>query len=205
MSRPGANRACDAAGSTPTFGLVQRFDGKVAVITGATAGIGAEAARRLAREGACLVLVGRRPAARAAILQELDAARTLYISRDITEAAAAPAIIDAAITRFERVDVLVNNAGRDHTGDLLSVRDEDVRATFETNFFAAFRLLQAAGLVMREAGGGSIVNVTSRLAVIGFPAMSVYGASKGALLTLTRGAAVELAPAGIRVTPSRQG
>jgi NAD(P)-dependent dehydrogenase (short-subunit alcohol dehydrogenase family) len=96
--------------------------------------------------------------------------------------------------------VLVNNAGVDFTSDLLETRQTDVRRIFEANFFGAMWMLQRVARDLKRRGeGGSIVNITSRLASIGVPTMATYAASKGALLALTRAAAVELGPLGIRV------
>lgn len=174
-----------------------RFDGKVALVTGATAGIGEATARRLAAEGAAVVLTGRSIERGKAVQEELgDAA--LFVADDLADEGAAERCVDAALARHGRLDVLVNNAAVDHTGDLLATPMSEVRELFEINVFAALRMLQAAGRAMRERGG-SIVNVSSRLASIGVPTMSVYSASKGAILALTRAAAVELAPVGIRV------
>jgi NAD(P)-dependent dehydrogenase (short-subunit alcohol dehydrogenase family) len=98
------------------------------------------------------------------------------------------------------LDVLVNNAAIDHIGDVIDTPIEEVRALFEVNVFGALHMFQAAAHAMRAAGtGGAIVNVSSRLASIGVPSMALYSASKGALLSLTRGAAVELAALNIRV------
>lgn len=94
--------------------------------------------------------------------------------------------------------MVVNNAAADHTGELLHVPAAEIRDTFELNTFAAIAALQAAGRAMRQSGG-SIINVTSRLATVGVPTMGVYSASKGAMRALTAAAAVELAPYGIRV------
>jgi NAD(P)-dependent dehydrogenase (short-subunit alcohol dehydrogenase family) len=176
--------------------MSRRFAGKVVVVTGATAGIGAATARRLAGEGAALVLSGRSPERGAAIAGELGAT---FVAGDLVEAEVPDRIVAAAVERHGRVDALVNNAAIDHTGDLLETPADEVRELFEVNVFAALRMLQAAGRVMARGGGGAIVNVSSRLASIGVPTMSVYSASKGALLALTRAAAVELAPKGIRV------
>jgi NAD(P)-dependent dehydrogenase (short-subunit alcohol dehydrogenase family) len=176
-----------------------RFEGRTAIVTGGSDGIGAETARRLSSEGANLVLVGRRQVEDVPVLRELDPDKTRYVALDLNHDGSPAIVVAEALSAFGALDVLVNNAGEDYTRPLLEAPLQDVRQVFETNFFAAFRMLQASALTMRERGGGSIVNVTSRLAVIGVDTMTVYGASKGALLTLTRGAAIELAPANIRV------
>ena len=95
--------------------------------------------------------------------------------------------------------MLVNNVGIDFTGRLLDTVEDDARRVFETNFFGSLWMLVRVAREFAARGGGSIVNITSRLATIGVPTMAIYGASKGALLALTRWAAVELAPHGIRV------
>jgi NAD(P)-dependent dehydrogenase (short-subunit alcohol dehydrogenase family) len=175
---------------------MRRFDDKVVIVTGATAGIGATTARRLAAEGASLVLSGRSAERGEAIAGELGAT---FVCGDLAAPGIPEQIAAAALAAHGRLDALVNNAAVDHTGDLLETPLDEVRQLFEVNVFAALRMLQASGRVMAECGGGSIVNVTSRLASIGVPTMALYSASKGALLALTRAAAVELAPKGIRV------
>jgi NAD(P)-dependent dehydrogenase (short-subunit alcohol dehydrogenase family) len=173
-----------------------RFTGKVVVVTGATAGIGSATARRLAAEDATLVLTGRNRDAAEALLADLEKAS--FVDGDVRERATADRVVASALERHGRLDVLVNNAAIDHTGDVLEALIEEVRALFDVNVFGAIHMLQAAGRAMRGRGG-AIVNVTSRLASIGVPTMAMYSAAKGALLSLTRGAAVELAPDGIRV------
>jgi NAD(P)-dependent dehydrogenase (short-subunit alcohol dehydrogenase family) len=93
----------------------------------------------------------------------------------------------------------VNNAAIDFTSDLLETDVEEVKRVFETNFFGAFVMFTRVARELKARGGGSIVNVSSRLASIGVPAMVVYSASKGTLLAFTRGAAIELAKDNIRV------
>jgi NAD(P)-dependent dehydrogenase (short-subunit alcohol dehydrogenase family) len=175
---------------------VNRLDGKTAIVTGASKGIGEAIARRLDDEGASLVLVSRSGCE--AVAAEL-AGPTRIVTGSVTE----PAVADRAVAAAAElcgVDVLVNNAGLDLEQELLATTEEDARRIFETNVFGALWMLRRVAQELSDQGrGGSIVNVTSRLASIGVPKMVVYGASKGAILALTRGAAVELAPLGIRV------
>lgn len=176
--------------------MTGRFIGKVAIVTGATSGIGSATARRLAAEGCALLLSGRSAERGEPLAAELGAT---FLHTDLLAPEAPDQLVQGAIDRFDRLDVLVNNAAIDHTGDLLTVAMDEIRPLFETNVFAAIRMLQTAGRAMAVRDGGAIVNVTSRLASIGVPSMSLYSASKGALLSLTRAAAVELAGRGIRV------
>lgn len=174
-----------------------RFQGKVAIVTGATSGIGVEVARRLADEGAGLLITGRSTERGVALAASLGR-RSVFVPADLTEPGAPVRVVDAALAAHGRIDVLVNNAAVDHVGDLLETPLDEAREVFETNVFAALAMLQSAARAMRGTGG-AIVNVTSRLASVGVPTMAVYGASKGAVLALTRAAAVELAQYGIRV------
>jgi NAD(P)-dependent dehydrogenase (short-subunit alcohol dehydrogenase family) len=176
---------------------MNRLEGKTAIVTGASKGIGVAIARRLHAEGANLVLVSRGDGA------EALAAELGPNARSLTGSVTDPEVADRAVAAAAEsggVDVLVNNAGLDLNQALLETDEEDARRIFETNTFGALWMLRRVAAELRDGGrGGSIVNVTSRLASIGVPRMVVYGASKGAVEALTRGAAVELAPLGIRV------
>jgi NAD(P)-dependent dehydrogenase (short-subunit alcohol dehydrogenase family) len=122
-----------------------------------------------------------------------------HIGGDVRDPDTARRAVGVARDRFGALHALVNNAALDHAADLQTAPVDGVREVFDVNFFGALHMIQAVIPALRDAGGGSIVNVSSRLASIGVPTMSLYGASKGALEALTRGAAVELAPLGIRV------
>ncbi|MBK0421899.1 SDR family oxidoreductase [Leucobacter sp. CSA2] len=172
---------------------------RVALVTGATSGIGVEIARQLAERGFRVVVSGR-SAERGREVEESLGERVRFVRAELTAEGAASRLVADAVAAFGRLDVLVNNAAIDHTGDLLEVGEDEIRSTFETNTFAAMNLLIAAARRMRDQGdGGAIINITSRLASIGVPTMGIYSASKGAMLAFTRAAAIDLAQYGIRV------
>lgn len=176
-----------------------RLAGKVALVTGATDGIGAAITRRFAAEGARLVLVARRPGPGAALVEELGD-DCIFVAGDVALPLTAARAVAAAEEHFGSLDVLVNNAGIDHSGvAFLDASLADAERVFAVNVFGALMMMQAATRSMMERRSGSIVNVTSRTAMVGVPTMSIYGASKGALLSLTKATAVELAGDGIRV------
>jgi NAD(P)-dependent dehydrogenase (short-subunit alcohol dehydrogenase family) len=172
--------------------MTARFADKTAIVTGATGGIGTAVAERLAGEGARVVICARSKDAGRALAERLGG---VFVAGDVRD----PSTATSAIAAAGRLDVLVNNAGVDHAGELLTVPPDEVRDVLEINFMGACWFLQAAGRSMATSGGGAIVNITSRHATAGIAQAAVYGASKGALLALTRSAAVELAPRGIRV------
>lgn len=172
---------------------------RVALVTGATSGMGIDIARQLTQDGFRVVVSGRSAERGERVAAELgDTAR--FLQADLLTPGAPSALVDAVIAEMGRLDVLVNNAAIDHTNDLLDVDEGEIRETFEANTFAPMNLLIAAARAMRTQGeGGSIVNVTSRLASIGVPTMGIYSASKGAMLAFTKAAAIDLAQYNIRV------
>lgn len=171
--------------------------GKTAIVTGATSGIGEAVATRFISEGAHVIGVGRNES-RGRELEGQLGDHFQFLPGCVTKQDTAHRAVSAAL-ESGRLDSLVNNAGIDHTGDILDAQEEDVRSVFETNFFGSLWMLVAAANAMKERGGGTITNVTSRLASIGVPTMGIYAASKGAVESLTRNAAVELAQHGVRV------
>ncbi len=174
-----------------------RLSGKTAIVTGGTQGIGLAIVRRFVAEGACVVAVARGAPGRE-LTGEFRQGRCVFLQGDVTVEDTARLAVAGAISRFGSLDVLVNNAGMDWTGQLIDATLEDLERVIAVNLFGPFLMLREAARAMRN-GGGSIVNVTSRTASVGVPTMSLYSASKGALASLTRAAAVEWAPLGIRV------
>jgi NAD(P)-dependent dehydrogenase (short-subunit alcohol dehydrogenase family) len=170
--------------------------GKVALITGASAGIGMATARLFAQRGAKVMLSGRNAQAGAALAAELGGE---FLALDVTAPEAADRLVEWAARRHGRLDVLVNNAGVLFQGDALGCTDAQWDMTLAVNVTAVFRLSRAAVPVMAEQGGGAIVNVASDWGLVGAERAVAYGASKGAVVQLTRSMAADHARQGIRV------
>jgi NAD(P)-dependent dehydrogenase (short-subunit alcohol dehydrogenase family) len=170
---------------------------KVAVVTGASKGIGLAVVRELAAEGATVVAGARSVDA----LEGID--RVTPLAVDLAEAGGPARLIAQAIELHGRVDILVNNVGAVHPrlNGFLTVSDEDFEASLQLNFFAAVRATRAAVADMANRGGGTIVNVGSVNAFF-HPDGAVidYGAAKAALLNVSKALSQELGPQGIRIT-----
>lgn len=166
-----------------------RLDGRTALITGAGRGIGRGCALALADAGAEVVAVSRSRSE----LDSLGAARAAVC--DVTDAER----VRELIAGLPRLDVLVVAAGTNFPEPLLEVSDEHLDALLELNVRAVFVALQAAARRMVESGGGSIVLISSQMGHVGAPGRSVYCTTKHAVEGLTKAAAVELAPLGVRV------
>lgn len=178
---------------------MQRFDGKVALVTGAAAGIGEATALRLAQEGASLYLLDVAPEALEGSVKACSAAGAEVDSAlcDVGDAAQAVAAVQACVSRFGGLDVLVNVAGilsLDHTHELDL---EKWNRVININLTGTFVLCQAALPHLLERRG-NIVNTSSTSALAGMPYASAYGASKGGVLALTRTLAVEYGKQGLR-------
>jgi NAD(P)-dependent dehydrogenase (short-subunit alcohol dehydrogenase family) len=167
------------------------FDSRTVLVTGASRGLGAVAVDAFLGAGARVVALSRD-------LPGRDDGRILDVEGDVAEPGTAARAVEAAVARFGGLDVLVNNAALDLAKPLVETTPEEARRVFEVNALGPLWMVQAAAPALAERSG-AIVNVTSRLAHIGVPEMAVYGASKGALRALTHGAAIELAPLGVRV------
>ncbi|SDM63989.1 SDR family NAD(P)-dependent oxidoreductase [Allokutzneria albata] len=169
---------------------------RTVLVTGAGTGIGRATALTFAKQGANVVVVGRRPEPLAEVAAHDEAVHV--IAADITGPGAPERIVAETVERFGGLDVLVNNAGIVRSGQLGEITPGSISEQLATNFVAPVLLTQAAVPHLRR-DGGVVVNVSTAVAQRGWPTSSVYAATKAAVDTFTRSWAVELAPLGIRV------
>jgi NAD(P)-dependent dehydrogenase (short-subunit alcohol dehydrogenase family) len=184
-----------------------RVEGKVVVITGAASGLGAESARRLAREGAALLLTDMAADAGESIAAEIEGAggRAAFMTLDVTDEAGWATVVAKAMALYGRIDGLVNSAGVAGGAPLMEMSLTDWRRIVGINLEGTFLGMRACGLPMAQGGGGSIVNLSSILGKVGQPGTAAYSASKGGVLMLSKTAALEWAPANIRVNSVHPG
>ena len=175
------------------------FDQKVVVITGASRGIGEHLARGLAARGARVVLAARSAEALQALVRRIGEP-AMAVPTDVTRDEDVRRLAEAALERFGRIDVLVNNAGVGLTGTVGTLDLDALRRCFEVNVYGALRCIQAVLPAMRRQRSGHIVNVSSILGKLAVPQTAGYAATKHALEALSEGLRVEEAPWGIRVT-----
>ena len=175
---------------------------QVVLVTGALAGIGRATAQAFAETGANVVVAGRRPEAGEALAAELAGygGEAVFIAADVRHESEVQQLVDQTVSRFGRLDVMVNNAGVD--GEMVpfaGVTPESYAAVFDTNVLGTLLGIKHALRVMEPQGSGAIVNVSSIYGDKGFPLNAPYVASKHAIIGLTRTAALEGAPQGVRV------
>jgi len=176
------------------------LEGKVVVVTGASMGIGEAIAQTFADHGAAVVMLsrdaGRVEAARARIGH---GDRTLAMACDVRHREEIDRALGLILHHFQRIDVWVNNAGHGLLDSVASMEMSACRELFETNFFGAISAMQAVIPIMREQGGGSIINISSVAGHIPMPFHAAYSATKFALNAIGKGAGVELKKDGIHV------
>jgi 2-deoxy-D-gluconate 3-dehydrogenase len=177
---------------------------KIAVVTGASQGIGRAIAIGLARAGAHLVL-GKHPDGRREAISEVTAEiealgrKVIVVQTDVSHVDQVRALIDAAVSAFGRVDILVNNAGWTATTAALEVTEDEYDRTMDASLKSVFFACQAAARVMIPNGGGKIVNIGSNFGVVAFQGRSVYAAAKAGVHHLSRALSLEWARQGVVV------
>ncbi|MEY2875019.1 MAG: hypothetical protein RLZZ373_2390 [Pseudomonadota bacterium] len=182
--------------------MTQKLQDRVAVITGAGGGFGEGMALHFARLGARVVVADWRGDAAEAVAAAIvaEGGQALAVTVDVTSDAEVRAMVEATQARFGRLDILVNNAGTTHRNQpMLGVDEATFDRLYATNVKSLYLTTRHAVPVMRAQGGGVIVNIASTAAERPRPGLVWYSGTKGAVVTLTKGMAVELAPDRIRV------
>lgn len=179
-----------------------RLEGKTAIVTGSGSGFGEGIAKTFAREGAAVVVNDINEEGGTRVVSEITGAggTASFFKADVTSASEVQALIDHAVTKHGGLDILVNNAGVAHKRkSMLEVDEDELDRILAVNVKGLFHTANAAIPVMRTVGSGAIVNIASTAAVRPRPGLTWYNASKGAVTTLTKSMAVELAEDNIRV------
>jgi 2-deoxy-D-gluconate 3-dehydrogenase len=174
---------------------------KVAIVTGGNGGIGLGMARGLARAGATVVVAARDAGKSAEAVREL---RTLgsdafAVEVDVSDEASVAAMVAATVERYDRLDILINNAGMSIRKPVQDLALDEWHQVIDTNLSAAFLSARAAHPHMKKAGGGKVINIGSMLSIFGASFAPAYGASKGGVVQLTKSLAVGWAPDNIQV------
>jgi short-subunit dehydrogenase len=176
------------------------LNGKTAIVTGASRGIGKEVALALGRRGATVVLVARDVQALNVVADQIGTHRSLVVPADLTDLTQIAGVVERARARFGRIDVLVNNAGMLSRQDFLETSPEQIARTIDLNIRAAAVLTRLVAEGMAARRFGHIVNVASLAGVVGVPGEPVYSATKAALRLLTASLRLELGRCGIGLT-----
>lgn len=194
----------DLAGPLIEHPPAHRLAGRVCLVVGATSGIGRATALRMAAEGAgAVVVAGRRQKLGTTLSEELHNAGTesTFVSTDVTREADLEALVSHTLARYGRIDAVLNNAGaQEPRAPLIDQTDELFSHVFDTNARFLFNAMRFEIPALLAGGGGAIVNTTSVSGVRNpYPGFAIYNASKAAAIALTRSAALEYAPQGIRI------
>ncbi len=177
------------------------FNGKVALVTGGTSGIGAVTAKAFAKAGAKVVVSGRRDAEGQAVVTEITKAggTAAFVKADVSNEADVKKLVEATVAKFGRLDIAFNNAGVEWMGSTTEVTEADYRKLFDINVWGVLAAMKHEIPAMLKTGGGSIVNTSSIAGHVGMAGASVYIATKHAVEGLTKNVALEYAKQNVRV------
>jgi NAD(P)-dependent dehydrogenase (short-subunit alcohol dehydrogenase family) len=179
----------------------REFDGKVALVTGGSSGIGKATALAFARAGANVVIASRRVTEGQQTVHEIceRGGDAIFVKTDVSKASEVEGLINQTIEFYGRLDYACNNAGTFVMGRLFELSEEEWDRTINANLKGIWLSLKYQIPIMLHQKGGVIVNMASMSAIIGNPGVSIYSASKGGVLALTQSAAIEYAASGIRI------
>lgn len=183
------------------MGTATGLEGKAAVVTGGSRGIGRAIALRLAAEGVKVAICGRNLESAEQVVAEIEAAGAegVAVAADISRESDADGLIQTSIKRFGRLDILVNNAGITRDNLIVRMKEEEWDQVLKVNLKGTFNCTQAVAKYMMKQRSGSIVNISSVVGIVGNAGQANYSASKAGVIGLTKSSARELASRGIRV------
>lgn len=180
---------------------MSRFNNKVVLITGATSGIGEAAAKAFAAEGAKVVVSGRRSDRGEQVVKSIidQGGEAFFVRADVAKEEDVKALVDVTLERYGRLDVAFNNAGIESMANVADITEDEYRAIVDTNIGGVVWGMKYEVPALLQSGGGAVINTASIFSQIGMPSMSIYSASKHAVVGLTRTAALEVVKDGIRI------
>ena len=181
--------------------MIAHLENKVALVTGGASGIGRATAFAFARQGAKVIIADRRVAEGQETARQLveAGAEAFFVPTDVSQAVEVEAMVDKTVAIYGRLDYAVNNAGIAAPGSLTELSEEEWNRLVDVNLKGIWLCLKYEIPAMLEQRVGAIVNIASIAGVVGLKGYAAYGATKGGVIALTRGAAIEYAPFGIRI------